>query len=418
MNNIVQYVKKKLKEHDSTISVTESSPLIDLQVSPLSTILAPYEEDHEQKMREMTMEDENAISESAMDKFSANFYVDRTVGSKATGNVYVYYQSPRTEIFTTDITFETEDGKKYHPTRTFSITEEQMRQNIERYPLYSTGSIPITAESYGSSGETNPGTIKIVKGLKTGYILVDNPVSITGGTTRDTNTQLKSKILTTGINESISSSDGIRASLMRNFPTLTDVVVKGVGDEEMTRDVAYTVSGSSENLNMLPTTFSTSDFFGAVSGYIDPPANRSIGYWSLLSILVPTGSGLVATDLPDPSSWSIEWSDAWYRSVWKNNDAYYQTVGIEHLLNESFAGASTSVIWSYSDSNTDSGELKHPNEIEVLDGEVRLGRQVRSSTGAIIKADEPIIITLGDANQIMSMVTQIAGLPPVNSTVT
>ena len=375
MNNVIEKIKKTLRAYDPDIKFSDSSALSSLMINPLSAILSPYEDELNTYKREQSLLNPEAISETEMDKYAANFSITRVQGAKATGYVKIFFKSPRTLFIPQGVYFETADGKKYNVVGAYSITESQMRLNSGTdYPYYSTGSIPIISATSGVDYETGPGTINKVFGLSVDYAYVRNPVAITGGETRETNTQLKARILDSGINGSIFSTYGISKILINNFPSLTNVTVIGADDDEMERDLVY-VTSSGELLSVLPYGFYRSDFFGAVSGYQDPPANRCTGYWGIFYVEVTTGDQLLASEVSAPDNFTDEWPTQWYTQIYKVNDAYYQTINTDRIFEEYFTdGKASNESWVKSDGTTVDGRLISPDEIGVESGAVRLGK--------------------------------------------
>jgi hypothetical protein len=308
-----------------------------------------------------------------MDKYASNFFVTRVLGARAAGYVRIYFRTPRTLYLAPGTYFETAGGKRFNLVGSYSVTEAQMRSNITAYPDYSTELIPIIAENYGSEYETGPNTITKVVGLTVEYAYVRNPVAITGGVSRETNTQLKDRVLNSAINGSVLSDRGIQTLLTNNFPSLTDVVVKGAGDDEMKRDLIYSVA-SGEVLSTLPANFYRSDFLGAISGYQIYPANRSRGVWGIFNVYLTSGITIRTTDIPSPDHFTDEWTTPQYMNVYRPEGGYYQTITSQIILNEMFAGdAANNDGWTANDATTADNGLKHPKEIRVSGGRLILG---------------------------------------------
>jgi len=329
--------------------------------------------------REQSLIDPENITELEMDRYASNFFVTRDQGSRPTGFVRIYFRTPRTLYINPGTYFETADGKRFNINAAYSITEAQMALNISEYPNSATGLIAVTGVNHGSANETGANTITKVVGLGVDYAYVKNPLAITGGTSRETNTQLKSRIESSTINQSISSDRGIQSIIMNNFTTISDVVVKGANDIEMKRDLVYTVSGG-EVLSNLPSNFYRSDYFGALSGIQTPPANRSRGYWGVFYVEVPAGSGIQPADIPGPDNFTDEWTTQRYTRLYKVDDALYQTISTDSIMTETFAaGVADNETWVMSDGSTIDGRLLATDEIEIVDSSIRLGK-ARSTT--------------------------------------
>ena len=374
MNDVIKKIEQALREYDSTIKFSGSSALTDLMINPLASIISPYQRDVNKLTREQSLIDPESISELEMDRYAANHYISRNAGARATGYIRIYFRSPRTLYLAPGTYFETNDGKRFNLNAAYSITESQMATNVTDYPNVATGLIPVTAANYGVENEAGPNTVTKVVGLNSDYAYVKNPVAITGGTSRETNTQLKSRIESAIINKSISSDRGIQSVLMTNFTTITDVVVKGAGDDEMARDLVY-VTPSGEQLSNLPSNFYRSDFFGALSGLQSAPANMSRGYWGTFYVEVPAGDTITVDEIPDSSNFTHEWTTSEYTSLYKINDSRHQTITTDHILQETFAeGEADNDTWVMSDGSTIDSALIDLQEIGVESGFIRLGK--------------------------------------------
>ena len=377
--NIKKTIEKTLREYDSGINFSESSALTDLMINPLTAILGPYERANNTTLAEQSIQNPEDISETEMDKYASNHYVTRDLGAQATGFVRIYFRSPRTLFIDPSVYFETADGRRFNVNSSYSITSSQMATNVTEFPNVSTGLIPITAETFGTGNEALPSEITKVFGLSVDYAYVKNPVSITGGAVRETNTQLKSRIEGAVINQTIGSDRGIQSLLMNNYTSILDVVVKGANDLEMKRDLVFTTP-SGELLSNLPSNFYLSDYFGTISGLTAPPANRSRGYWGVFYVEVPAGSGIQASEVVDPSSFTDEWTNERYTSMYKVNDARYQTITTDAIMQETFAGGTAdNETWVKSDGSTRTSQLIHPIELEVESGFIRLGKWIAPS---------------------------------------
>jgi len=373
MNNVKQKIKKALRAYDSTIQFSESSALTDLVINPLTAVLDPFQDELATATKEQSLKTPENISEAEMDRYAANYFITRTTGNKATGNVKIFFRSPRTLYIPPGAYFETADGKKFNITSAFSVTEGQMVTNVSEYPYFDTGNIAVTADVSGVDGETGANTIKSVFGLNTTTAYIKNQVAITGGIAKETNAQLKTKILTSGINTSISSKTGIETLLLNQYSSLTSVVSIGVGDAQMDRDLIYTTA-SGEVLATLPSNFFRSDYLGALSGIQTPPANRSRGYWGLFNVVLPVGDVFEADDVPNPGNFTDEWTETQYINLYKIDDGFNQNISSLTLLDEQFTGGTPdNPEWRKFDGGVRDGGLSNANQIKILEGLVRLG---------------------------------------------
>lgn len=370
----IKYIKDKIKLYDSEIDTSDSTPLVGLFVNPIASILFPFKEDHDDAIKIASLLDPSTISEDDVDMLAANFSVTRTVGAKATGNVYLYFKTARTLNLGPEVWFVSTAGKKYFLTNSsYSIDQETMRANIDKYPKFGTGPIAVTAELEGVDYDIAPGQIKSIQGTPIVPDIVTNLVAISGGEAKETNQQMVDKIDNAIINGSIYSENGIKSSLITNFSTIKDISVIGAGDDEMTRDLVYTISGDTV-LSTLRDGYNLSDLYGSISGYPTAPHNRSRGYWGIFYAATVSGEDIGLDDIPSPSSFAFEFTNDEYSYVYKKNDLTYTTVATKTMLRQDFTGKLADSKWVMGDGATIDGTVLNPFEVEVIEGAVRLGK--------------------------------------------
>jgi len=157
--------------------------------------------------------------------------------------------------------------------------------------------VPAPVLSYACAGCTIGCGRTTIAEIDTDYAYVTNLSGFTGGAQKETNAELYTRLLSSVTNETIASPDGISKLLKRNYPSIELVVVKGMTDDEMIRDLAFeaTVSGL---LNWNSAEYYESDVYGCVSGYHDYPYNQSVAYYGLFQDDTTT-SGYDPQDLPE-----------------------------------------------------------------------------------------------------------------------
>ncbi len=75
MINIPNYIREKIKQSDSSLDTRSGSVLNDFLVSPLTSILEPYQLEHLEILNQMTFDDVDSLSTEQMDAIAATFFM-------------------------------------------------------------------------------------------------------------------------------------------------------------------------------------------------------------------------------------------------------------------------------------------------------------------------------------------------------
>ena len=360
----VTYIVNKIKESFPNVDVRPGSATYDLLVAPLSKILEPFEEEQSKLLAAFSMKHPSNISEDDMDLLAANFLVGRSAGSKATGHVRIYFLSPVSVTVPKGTVFSTSDGLEYTSDFDYSISKQSMLLNNERYPLYATGDIKVTAEAEGPTYSISSNKITGTKFTTYNPALVTNVAAFSTGAEKETNAQLKTKIQEQFYNQSLASPKGAGGTLKKHHKGIQDVKVIGAGAPEMIRDIVYILSG----LSITPA--ENVDFYGAVSGLHTSPYNPSTAKWGAFEYN-PSGIGAPAT-LPTPAQFTKEFTNPEYRNIWKNDKSATTHRRYHVILDEPFSTVINEGDWRKSEATI--GINKAPPElISIVDGSLRIG---------------------------------------------
>ncbi len=364
--NAIEYIKRRIKDFDEGIDTSTGSPIGDLFVNPLSLVIQDNIDFEEHLLSVLGIQDPETLTEDELDALASNFLVTRIDGAKASGYVKLFYSVPTSVTVPLGTIFSTQDGKTYLTTSTYAITRDLMSGNTAGYPYYSTGNIPVESSEYGEEFFTKAYTINsIISTLNPLPAMVKNPLAIIGGGDRETNTALKSKIISSSGNQSVASPNGIKKVLQNTFPTITSLTVKANGDAEMLRDITY--SGVEVG------NYYTSDFNAKVSGLLSYPHNESIAYVGRFEDTDET----TVVELPDPSDFIYELTNTSYAGLMKDNDPLYSELGVYNILEENFDETTTATgykkNWIASDGLVSKGNLARAGEIQVDSAAIKLG---------------------------------------------
>ncbi|MBC8437109.1 baseplate J/gp47 family protein [bacterium] len=244
--NIKNYIRESIKSSAVGVDSRSGSVWSDLVGNPLTHILEKYEVDQAVTLNDLSLKDETIMSEEALDKVAENFLLTRNSGSYSYGSVKLYFNSPTEVTIPRNTRFSNEDGTKvFETTSNYTITSSSMSLNQQDYfPLYSTGSVTVRSVSKGE--EVNVGPYEIVKSVTFAGspVKIENSAPTVGGVHQETNTEFKSRIISSMLGPNISSVAGIQNAIKQEFPSIVDVKVIGSGDSRMTRDFSMLVESA------------------------------------------------------------------------------------------------------------------------------------------------------------------------------
>jgi hypothetical protein len=361
MNNVLELLRKLIKDSDSTLDVSSSSALSDVIINPSASMLSPFLSQLRYLLKNLTMVDVVNIAEDELDAIGANFLVYRFTGAKARGKVRMYFNKPVDITIPVGTKFYTRNGLIYLTEQPYAVTRGTMLADVSEFPLYSTGDFDVIAEQAGEVYVIPPGTV-VSTDLATTYSKVKNILAFAGGLDKETNEEYYTRILNAMTNESIASPDGISKILLNNFPSIQNVHVAGANDSLMTRDILYSGLNNFSGYHVV-------DYYGKVSGYNDAPFPESRAYTTFVS-------GLTVGDLPDLTDFEIELSTDKYKNLYLKDDVLKLTVDSQYILSEDFSGTNFNANWFLSDSNRGLGRA-YTDTITIADNNrAQLGRLV------------------------------------------
>jgi len=356
-----EYIKQRVLAIEPKALVEPGSALSDLLINPAAAILSPFALEHRVIMSSLSMLDPASILESRMDDIAANFLVTRNEGDFAAGYVRLYFSSPQSVTVPVGTIFRTSDDKEYISVLTYGISRAQMIFNITEFPLYSTGDILVRATTPGTDYNINPGEIIEVDNISYSPTKIRNPLPLTGGLGRETNTELKSRIMDSVNNRSLASPLGIDRTLKELFPSIVGTRVIGAGHSEMTRDLSY--SGFAlEDIQI-------DDFYGKVSGLWEYPYCPSVAYFGVFKDEDPTSE----IAIPHPLAFSDEFTTPMYSTLYYN-DGMFTELTEKLIIEEYFVASGYHDSWMTSDGFHGLEEAQlHEVEVDVDKQAIRLG---------------------------------------------
>ena len=352
---VKQLIINAISAYDPTLDLTDSSSLTDLLINPGSAFFDPTISQLNFLLNNLGLQDPVNMSTDEVDAILSNFLIPRNAGSNASGYVELLYLVPQSVTIPPGTIFSTSDGVQFQNTQTIYVPLNVVQSNAWNYPYYSSGPVPVTAVLPGANGIISPGIINSTT-LTDAPSRVTNPAAFAGGSDTESNTDYVARVLTEVISGALGSAASITSTLLKTYPTIENVQVRGMGDPEMLRDiVASGVQEYGQNILI--------DYYGKVSGLNDLPYPESQAYYGVFYD-DPATSG-IQPDLPLLTEFTSEFTTDQYSGIYKLSNAGGTTIQTLNVLNDNFNAAIIDSRWVQSDSTTGVGRLMKPDEVAL-----------------------------------------------------
>ena len=235
--NIEEYIIQRVKEVAPDVNTEPGSGVRDLLVTPLVTILQPVANEIHRIKKSQSLLNAESLSDEDIDAILANIFIDREVGSKASGTAYLIVVNPVVLSVPAGTVLFAKGGLKFYTTTAIIRGPEAFTLNIitGRYEV----PVPVEAAEKGSEYNINIGEI-------TGIILTDpniigatNKTAFTGGAEKESSTTLLDRARNSLGSRDLSTKRGAIDILTNAFKEVINVNVVGFGDEDMIRDLIH-----------------------------------------------------------------------------------------------------------------------------------------------------------------------------------
>ena len=238
--DIAEFLKTRLRQEYPSVSAEDGDAIVDLLINPLSLLLEALKREVALVKLGQSVNNATSMREADADALAANFFVTRRSGNYAYGIVRVYYANPMQVYIPSTVQFSTSSGLNFRPSSAQTFPAATLL--LQRSGSYYYVDVSVVAEAPGQSYNIAAGTLTSVTNL-TGYIKFTNLFAFSGGTPRETNLELLSRVRTSLTERSLNTRRGIITRIQAQFPTVRAVEVVGYGDPEMQRDV---ITGTSD----------------------------------------------------------------------------------------------------------------------------------------------------------------------------
>jgi len=255
------FIRTIVQERFPTLDVRKGTALYRLVIKPAALLIEPYRRMQNVLRRNQTILAFEDMLEYELDQLMANYFIDRRTSSTATGIVRVYVSEAVELAIPLSARFSTNTGLIFQPSSPVVATAAELLLNESGGYYYA--DVPVIAEAPGADYVIESGTIVNFEGVSADF--VDNPSATAGGQNIESNSELVERSRGTIATRTLTSENGIRATLLDNFDSVTGVDVIGYLDAEMERDVIQAVTSFRELFGVR--------FARKVNVWVDPTTN-------------------------------------------------------------------------------------------------------------------------------------------------
>ena len=412
--DVLNFIIQKIKEVNPNIDTRPGSVYRDIVLNPFSSLLSSYQTDHDHVIKTQSVVDLTEVTEAELDAVGANFLIERNSGTRAGGNIRLYFSTSRNLVIPAGTQFTGPSGLKFTTSSVYSITRSQMEANVDDYPNYDSGDIFIQASAAGVESNLPNGSVFSMDG--TTDITPNKTVSVEkfkNGTTGEDNETFFARIIDTVFNKSLASSGAISSQIKTSFTDVQSVKTIGAGHPLMIRDLTSYLDDASDYIS--------DDFYLVYSGQHGGEYDRkNIAYANNFTDNDESADVLH----PAISGWTKEISNDMYEGIYRKDDANYVESSENYIIKELFddlvnpstgqtelAILLTSGKWQVHDGSNPSQALYYVDEIGIDSSRVRLGKTQTSTaqdsfTTVSVAALREIINYTGTASQASATLAQ------------
>lgn len=237
------FIEAKFADAFPGMVVARGDALSDVLISAVDVFFAAYRQHLSYLSGTRSIANIAQLTTDDADALAANWYVQRSSGTYASGTVRVVFSSARPLTITEAVTFSTLGGQTFTPSTTVSVTSDQLLSNMLGQGRYAVD-VPVVSATPGAAGNIAAHTVRLQTGL-INVLSVDNDNAFVGGGDGDTTEGLLRTKIPRAISErSLVTSRGIAARVASDVSNVANIQVVGMHDTEMERDIVQSAAFS------------------------------------------------------------------------------------------------------------------------------------------------------------------------------
>lgn len=242
---IREFVTSFCKRAFPTRDFSRGSAINDLVINAFSAILQPIRHEIDTIKINQSVASWQVMSREAMDALAANWGKYRQSGSRATGQVRLYFESA-TDYQINYIQFYSTDGVNYVLASPISISANELLKNKRGDGTY-VFDVTVVSVGLGNKYAASAGSVVGMTNPPPGIIRCENVEDFAVTSPDESNFDVVNSMYRNLGLRNLVSRQSIRAPLYEQFPGILDIYITSSSDEKMVRD-RLTV-----NVNGLPT---------------------------------------------------------------------------------------------------------------------------------------------------------------------
>lgn len=239
---IREYALYKMKENYPLLDTTENSPINDILINPLVSMLEPLiKEITDLEFKQNLNNAEHMTKEELDDMGVGNYFIERNQGTKAIGEAVLFFDS---SVGNTGVVIP--QGvilSNVDKTLNFKISREYNLDKDELFIYYNSLSylyeipIMIEAENVGSQYNVGEGTIVNIDKFSSALKYVSNNSKLENGSDEESNTNYANRLKQFYVSRQLGTDPGYKQFALENHPEIMDVFVVGKDHPMMERDL-------------------------------------------------------------------------------------------------------------------------------------------------------------------------------------
>jgi len=238
--DIEAFIVDRFSQEFPDIYSGDPSVVSDVFAKPLQLMLEPFKRGVNILKLQQSLADPDLLTTDSTESLAANFFFERTAGSRATGTARVKFPVPKNDEFEVTTRFYSSGGLNFYPTAPLSISAEEMIFNRDGSLFYV--DVPVQAEEEGDEYNIGVDELTGVDGVS-GVAAVTNLKKFSSGAVRLDNAAFVDQTKEMLNERSLNTRRGARARLLQEFQNDTRAIqVIGAGDVEMQRDILVATS--------------------------------------------------------------------------------------------------------------------------------------------------------------------------------
>lgn len=239
---IREYALYKMKENYPLLDTTENSPINDILINPLVSMLEPLiKEITDLEFKQNLNNAEHMTKEELDDIGVGNYFIERNQGTKAIGEAVLFFDSSigNTGIIIPQGVILSNADK----TLNFKISRESNLDKDELFIYYNSLSylyeipIAIEAESVGSQYNVGEGKIVNIDKFSSALKYVSNNSMLENGSDEESNINYANRLKQFYVSRQLGTEPGYKQFALENYPEIVDVFIVGKDHPMMERDL-------------------------------------------------------------------------------------------------------------------------------------------------------------------------------------